>query len=299
MTQAAWGAPGGKHFIAEKIADRIPEHSIYVEPFAGGAAVYFKKPSSEVEVLNDKDTDIARAFQFLRSMTPEQFKQLKKMNWKVNAGTFKRLKDSQPISDIDRFRKFYYLRKGSFGSGGETVNPMMEGETIDVNKLWKVHDRLKNTKIMGRHALELIRKYDSPDTFFYLDPPYPDRDFIGAKETFTEDDLTKLVSELKGIKGKFLLSLNKEWAKSMPSEWDTSRIFTRRNLRPDEYEMLSGNYPHSAKSKKVYQSDTSWADNDIKSYLNQQRAQRRSSRQRIRKPHFRRSVLPSIQGLRG
>ena len=42
---------GGKNRLAAKIISLLPEHTAYVEPFAGGAQVFFHKRPSEVEVL--------------------------------------------------------------------------------------------------------------------------------------------------------------------------------------------------------------------------------------------------------
>src|SRR6266511_6412524 len=54
---------GGKRRIAKSLVALIPEHVTYVEPFAGGAQVFFHKPRAKVEVLNDLDEEIVN---FLR-----------------------------------------------------------------------------------------------------------------------------------------------------------------------------------------------------------------------------------------
>jgi len=245
----AFGSPGGKTYLAPKIVKMVPPHTTYVEPFAGGAAVYFRKAPSNIEVLNDKDAEIAFAFQFLRDMTPQQFSQLKKYDWEKRLSLFYRLKGSKPKTDLERFRRFYYLRKASFGTGGQSFNHGMEGGYVGVDHLWRVHERLKRSRIYAKHALNLIEKYDSPGTFFYLDPPYPGRDLIGSSDKYTVQDLDEMVKKLRHIKGKFMLSLNREHAKRLPKNWHIKRVLVHRSLilntgeaLPDEYEIIATNY---------------------------------------------------------
>src|ERR1700694_5954913 len=53
---------GGKNRLAAQIISVLPEHTTYVEPFAGGAQVFFHKQPSQVEVLNDLDFDVVNFF---------------------------------------------------------------------------------------------------------------------------------------------------------------------------------------------------------------------------------------------
>src|ERR1700730_17359344 len=53
---------GGKRRIAKQLVALIPDHTTYVEPFAGGAQVFFHKTPSRVEVLNDLDHDVITFF---------------------------------------------------------------------------------------------------------------------------------------------------------------------------------------------------------------------------------------------
>ncbi len=61
-----WGSPGGKKLLAPRIVALIPAHRTYVEPFAGGAAVFWAKPPAGREVLADRDPEIAAAYRFVR-----------------------------------------------------------------------------------------------------------------------------------------------------------------------------------------------------------------------------------------
>jgi len=246
-TQQAFGSSGGKHFLAKKIAPLIPEHETYVEPYAGGAAVYFYKEPSEKEVLNDKDKEIAFAYRFIRDMSPEQYERLKGKDWTISRERFDRTKASKPENDVDRFYKFYYTKKGSYNTMGECVNVGQIGDkATNIDRLLKVQQRLKGTATNSSDALKMIDKHDSKNTFFYIDPPYPDRAGYNTAE-FTKEDLKKLTDRLRHIKGKFLLSIDKENAKQLPSQFDTKRITTLRSYcqgsgTATETEILASNY---------------------------------------------------------
>jgi len=250
----AFGSPAGKYRLAPKITSMIPLHETYIEPFAGGAAVYFKKPPSEKEVLNDKDKEIAFAFRFLRDMTPEQFERLKRYNWIRSRELFERMRAFHPRDDVEHFRRFYYIKKASYGSKGEQsgMSTLHLGEPIGVDHLWKVHERLKKTSIHGGDALHLIKKYNSPTTFAYLDPPYPGKgEGVLGKEygAFDEDDLARLVRVLQDFKGWFALSLGSEHAKLLPKSWHIKKVATKYpwKMRAGEklatvYEIIATNY---------------------------------------------------------
>jgi len=244
----AFGSPGGKTKLAPRIVGMIPPHRIYVEPFAGGAAVYFKKGASPEEVLNDKDAEIAFAFKFLRDMTEEDYKWLRKQNWFVSEPQFKHLKDMTPKNDRERFYRFYYLKRGSFARGGSQVDK--NRGLIKTDHLWRVKERLRNSKVYNTTALKMIDKFDSPNTFFYLDPPYPGRGFVGSTfGKYNIDDLEQLVNKLKNVKGKFLLSLGTEHQKYLPESWLVKRCQLTRSMTPGadwkwvkQYEIVAGNY---------------------------------------------------------
>ncbi|NVM21424.1 MAG: DNA adenine methylase [Desulfobacterales bacterium] len=207
----AFGSPGGKKYLAHTIVSFILEHKTYVEPFVGGGAVLFAKEPSEEEVINDLDSEIAFAYRFMKRVTDEQIKNLKKHNWEINEETFKRLKGSTPKSDLDRFykgiylKKFSYLRIGSYGQGSVSVNRGSMGRKIFlIDRLHILRDRLKEVKVLNRDYKEL-KKFDGHDSFFYLDPPYPG---TGTSRLGGEINMIELHKFCRELKGKFILSLN-------------------------------------------------------------------------------------------
>ena len=66
-------------------------------------------------------------------------------------------------------------------------------------------ERMKSVHISSEDALKVIERFDSPQTFFYCDPPYPNTD-QGHYNGYSIDNFMELVEVLKNIKGSFLLS---------------------------------------------------------------------------------------------
>jgi DNA adenine methylase len=229
-TPQAFGSSGGKFHLAKKISAMMPEHKTYVEPYAGGAAVYFYKEPAEKEVLNDMDKEIAFAYRFIRDMTPQQYEVLKRKNWVISREQFGKVKAMKSESDVDRFYKFYYTKKGSFRYGLESVTPSKLGKAISIERLPKVQDRLRGVAINSSDALKMIDKFDSKNTLFYLDPPYPETARIGGNAPeFSKEDLARLVERLKYVRGKFILSMDTANAKTLPKWIKVRKVATKQS----------------------------------------------------------------------
>lgn len=63
--------PGSKWRLAKKICGMIPEHKSYLEPYFGSGAVFFTKPPSRIETINDLDMDVVNLFACLRKNPAE------------------------------------------------------------------------------------------------------------------------------------------------------------------------------------------------------------------------------------
>jgi len=61
---------GGKQQLAARILGMIPEHQIYCEPFCGGAAIFFAKKPSKVEVINDTNGEVINFYEVLKRDFP-------------------------------------------------------------------------------------------------------------------------------------------------------------------------------------------------------------------------------------
>lgn len=202
---------GGKTKIAGDIVKRIPPHKTYVEPFVGGGSVFFKKEPAEVEVINDKDRDIAGFYKGVKSVRAED---IKKINMSPSRERYNRLLKLKPRTPKEQVEKTLYLNKRSWaGKMGEgNYAPSFEKRDKDrgvMHLKQNAHEyqqRLKNVKVYNRDFEPVIKQYDSKNTFFYLDPPY----YNVSKKIYVHEDVTpvQVHNTVKGIKGKFLLSYN-------------------------------------------------------------------------------------------
>src|SRR3954471_5733259 len=169
---------GGKNRAAAHIIKLIPNHITYVEPFAGGAQVFFHKTPSKVEVLNDLSLDIVNFFRICQSHYEELIRYLKFTI--VSRQWYDLLQRTSPdtLTDVQRATRFFFLQKNSFGGRvvGQnfrysiTQRPNYRPEKVP-ELIGKTHARLQNVQIECLPYERVLEKYDGKDTFFYLDPP--------------------------------------------------------------------------------------------------------------------------------
>jgi DNA adenine methylase len=204
---------GGKNRLAKVIIERIPEHLTYVEPFSGGAQVFFRKPRSTIEVLNDLDSQLINFYRVCQHHSEELIRSVCSMP--VSRELFDSLKKGYPegLTDIQRASRFLYLQKLAYGGRvtrkafGIHIEEKPNLRAVSIMKsLAEVHDRLQGVQIEHLPYDEVIRRYDRPGTFHYIDPPYYDIRLYNFN--FEHDDFVRMAKLLGNIQGKFLMSLN-------------------------------------------------------------------------------------------
>ncbi len=206
---------GGKSQLADRIIERMPDHQAYCEVFAGAAWVLFKKPESKVEIINDINRELVTLYRCVKHHLPELVAQFRWLlvardEWDRFMAT-----PSDTLTDIQRAVRFYYLAKSAFGAKvkgatwgvAATGGPRLNLLRIE-DDLAEAHARLARVFIENRPYAELIKRFDKPATLFYLDPPYWGCENYYGNGIFSRDDFTTLASQLDGIKGKFIMSLN-------------------------------------------------------------------------------------------
>lgn len=204
---------GGKNRLAKHIISLLPPHTTYVEPFAGGAQVFFHKPPSKTEVLNDLDGEIVNFFRICQHHYQELLRYMQFMV--VSRQWFDELAKTPPesLTDIQRAARLFYLQKNAFGGrvyrrnyAVHVVQPPRFATHLIAKVIADTHVRLARVQIEALPYQQILDKFDRRETCFYLDPPYYDRRLYSFN--FEHKDFEELAQCLKRLKGKFILSLN-------------------------------------------------------------------------------------------
>ena len=206
---------GGKSRLTDQIIRRMPDHECYVEVFAGAAWLLFRKDESRTEIINDINSDLVTLYRVVKNHLDEF---VRFFRWIiVSREEFERFKNTPPevLTDIQRAARFYYLLKTGFGakihrptfsiapSRPSNFNILRMEEELSA-----AHLRLSRVYVENAPFGKVITRFDRPTTFFYLDPPYYRCEDDYGKGIFSREDFEKLRDILRGVKGKFILSIN-------------------------------------------------------------------------------------------
>lgn len=210
------GWVGGKSQLAKTIIKMMPAHKTYCEVFGGAGWVLFKKSASSVEIINDVNSELVNLYRIYKyhfnAILEEYSTQL------ISRDDFQRFRETPAaaLTDVQRAARFYYILRNCYGA--RITNPTFTshplrpaglklGEELKQH-LQSVHQRLQRVTVENQSYDHVISRFDTPDTLFYLDPPYYEFEKYYGKDIFGRDDFVKLAEQLRGIKGKFILSLN-------------------------------------------------------------------------------------------
>ena len=208
---------GGKRLLAKTIVpiiEQIP-HSIYAEPFLGMGGVFFRRTQKpKCEAINDINSEIINMFRMVEKF-PDYLADM--LKFKIcSRAEFNRMLATPPLllTELERAVRYLYIQKNAFG--GKTFSQVfgvaLERTRFDseriIPQIHMLHKRLAGVYIECLPYQEFIARYDRVDTLFYLDPPYWNCENDYGKGIFGKADFDELAKLLKGIKGKFILSIN-------------------------------------------------------------------------------------------
>ena len=214
--QSPFAWPGGKRALKKTLLGLIPPHRIYVEVFAGSAKLLFAKEPSPREIMNDLNGEVTNFFRVAKHRPAALAEMFDREI--VHAGRFRELLASESHDELDRAMRFAYLAWYSYGAKGQhfaSSNATGCAGTKVKRSLDRVDEllrqtaaRLSNVLIEQRDFAEILARYDSPATWFYLDPPYVHFQPNGRYDALSETRREELFAALAGLKGSFLMSFD-------------------------------------------------------------------------------------------
>ena len=221
----AFGWYGGKYMHLDFILPYLPvdaEH--YCDVYGGSAAVLVNRPPAPVETYNDLDADLVNFFAVLRAQ-PEQLVRQIGLTPFSRKELAKACVGEPGLAPLERARRFYVRARqtrtglaqtSSEGRWAHCVLTSRAGMAGAVSRwlgavegLPEIAQRLQRVQIESAPALEVIQRYDTPRTLFYLDPPYVHGsrgDAAAYRYEMSDDDHRELAALLQHVKGRAVLS---------------------------------------------------------------------------------------------
>jgi len=216
---------GGKGVLFKKILEYLDvEHDVYVEPYCGGASIFFKKKPSKIEVLNDIDKDIFNFFNVMKNKETYE-KLIEMLEWTLySREEFRRAIEicKQEVCEDNVLRAWAFFVGQNMVFSGKDIRQSGENNwsrsfkrnkpATFRNKVLNLDwfaERLRNAFIDCIDGLECIKYWDTEKTLFYIDPPYiadTRKDKNVYKHETDIEHHRKLVDLVLGLKGSFVIS---------------------------------------------------------------------------------------------
>lgn len=221
----AFGWYGGKYSHLNFLLPLLPQNAThFCDVFGGSAAVLLNVDPYPVETYNDIDSELVNFFATLRNQHGKLIKA-------ISLTPFSReelalaCESASKLSKLERARRFYIrarqTRTGLAQTSSEgrwahcvlTSRSGMSGAVSrwlgSVEGLSEIAQRLQRVQIENAPAMEVIQRYDTPETLFYLDPPYVHStrgDTSAYRFEMTDDEHRQLAECLQGICGRAVIS---------------------------------------------------------------------------------------------
>lgn len=209
---------GGKRNLAKRLVALIDStpHDVYAEPMVGMGGVFLRRTRCpRAELINDRQRDVYTLFRVLQEHYVA-FLDLLRFQITTQAN-YERLVavDPETLTDMQRAARFLYLQRCAFGGkvsgrnfGLSADRPGRFNLTTLEPDLEALHTRLAGVTVTCLDFADFIRRVDRPGTLFYLDPPYWGNEGDYGRDLFGRDRFEDLAGLLRGLQGRFILSLN-------------------------------------------------------------------------------------------
>lgn len=199
---------GGKRRMLKYILPIIPQHDTYIEPFAGGLAVFLAKDRVKNEIINDLNHEVGNFYLYVREHPESLLREME--DYLHSTDIFKAFLQNKGLTELQRVARWFLLKVSSFSGFGDTFARDSRGyrgfnKERHMPLIEQLHERLRNVTIDSRDWQKVVDMYDSANAFIYFDPPYCTGD-AGTYDAFAPEDMEILRNRLYTLKGKWILS---------------------------------------------------------------------------------------------
>ncbi|MEH2403788.1 DNA adenine methylase [Nostoc sp.] len=279
----AFGWYGGKFSHLDWLLPLLPDAQHYCEPFGGSAAVLLNRHPSPLETYNDLDGELVNFFRVLREQKESLIEAIGLTPFSREEFEIAISEPTQNLSDIERARRFFIrarqvrtglAQKASSGRWAHCKLTSRAGMAGAVSRwLGSVEDlpgivqRLLRVQIEHDSAIKVIQRYDSEETLFYCDPPYPHAS-RGDRQAYayemTDEQHRELSDVLHNIRGKVAISSYQcSLMEELYSDWKCIQASTKAC--------------HSTKGLRTESLWVNYALDDIKNTVNSTQTQQAES----------------------
>lgn len=197
--------PGSSWMNAKRLVSLLPKHHMYVEPYFGSGAVLFNKSVSNIEVINDINSDVTNLFDCIRNQSEELARTISMTPYSRNV--YNEAFEFLEADNLKRAAQFLIRCQQGMGFSvcRKTGWKIDAGGRESMYALWNWYqlpewileaaERLKKVQIENKPAELIIRKFDSKDTVMYLDPPFLPDTKRQSKQKQYPDEMTQLDHE--------------------------------------------------------------------------------------------------------
>ena len=204
--------PGGKRRLLKKILQLIPPHTVYCEPFFGGGAILFAKDRAQTEIINDLNGNLVALYRNLQFHLPAL---LGELDWlfvsRDNLHDF----IAQPgLTELQRAARFLLGNRTSFGGNMHRFGvAKTKGGGVGFRQkqvsdlLGAAQKRLDGVVVENLPYERCLKNYDSPETFFFIDPPYLNAK-VDAYKGWTEIQMRGFRREVGKLKGRWIVTVD-------------------------------------------------------------------------------------------
>lgn len=174
---------GGKNRIVHILNALIPSHSIYVEPFAGSAALLLNHPKSGQEIINDLDSDIAHFFATLADREKGKALVERLCNLEYGQEFFDSALQAQKnqykgLDEVEKAVVIYVIITQSYNTLRKFFGKGAFKDTYSYRadirfNIPLVYERLQGVRVLNKNGIELLEQViENPTVFVFADPPY-------------------------------------------------------------------------------------------------------------------------------